>query len=121
MDRCGSKVAIAWIGGLAWVAFSRRGLVDRCLEMGFGSMGGGSVGHGWQQCGLWLGFLFMVVRLVTKFLCICWWLGSLFNGGGRFCVNGGGWVFGLMVVVGFVLMVVVGFCFGFHSFYFVLS
>ena len=56
--------------------------MDRCLEMGFGSMGGGSVGHGWRQCGLWMGFLFMVVSLVTEFLCICWWLGSLFNGGG---------------------------------------
>ena len=33
----------------------------------------------------------------------------LFNGGGGFFVCGGGWIFRLMVVVGFGLMVVVGF------------
>ena len=37
----------------------------------------------------------------------------MFNGGDGFCVNGGGWVF--------VFMVVAGFCFGFHSYCFVLS
>ena len=84
--------------------------MDWCLEMGFGSMGGGSVDQGWWWWhGSWLGFLFMVVSLVTEFLCICWWLGSLFNGGGGFCVNGGGWVFCLMMVVGSVLMVVAEF------------
>ena len=40
-------------------------------------------------------------------------MGFLFNGGDGFCVNGGGWVF--------VFMVVAGFCFGFHSYCFVLS
>ena len=37
----------------------------------------------------------------------------MFNGVDGFCVNGGGWVF--------VFMVVAGFCFGFHSYCFVLS
>ena len=40
---------------------------------------------------------------------LCWWLCFLFNGGGEIfvygsgwvCVNGGGYVFCLMVVVGF--------------------
>ena len=101
--------------------------MDWRLEMGFGSMGGSSVDQGWWWHGSWLGFLFMVVSLVTEFLhicwwlgslfnggggfcvnggeflCICWWLGSLFNGGGGFCVNGGGWVFCLMMVVGFLV------------------
>jgi len=51
-----------------------------------------------------LGFWFITV---AEFL--CWWLCFLFNGGGEIfaygsgsvCVNGGGCVFCLMVVVGF--------------------